>query len=316
MKHKATTGQVHRGAGNRPASGFTLAELLVVIALVTILVAVLVPVTVQSRNRARSVACVSNLRQLGEAIAAYTQDWEDRLPALSATAFAGSAPSGQWPEGSSATQLRTALAKYARSEGVHRCGNDYGAPEYGYGVPEGSVFSRAGSSYLPWSTARSGAYGIAVNGARVGGLVPLSKHVLLRDYGSDWHGYRTRSGLEVEAQTVANAAYADGHSASVPVFSVAVGGRTYACWAAASDSSDGAVFLAGGAGDVRAELSGRRTRAAGALGQPETRFSISGTVEGGGTVHNVDRVFVFGADVQMDAAFRQITAWADDLAAR
>lgn len=315
MSDKKTIGRTIRTSRNQPARGFTLAELLVVIALVAILVAVVVPVTVQSRNRARSVACVSNLRQLGEAIAAYSQDWQDRLPTLAGSPFAGSMASAKWPEGSSATRFRMSLAKYLRNEGVCRCGNDYGAPEYGYDLAGGSVFSRSGSSYMPWSTVRRGLYGVAVNGARTSDLLPPSRHALLRDYGSDWHGYRTRSGLEVEAQTVANAAYADGHSGSVPVFSVAVGERAYACWAAGSDSSDGTVFLSGGAEDVRIDLSGRRTRTTSG-GQSETRFSLSGVVEGGGTLHNVDRVFVFGADIQLDAAFRQIAAWADGLATR
>lgn len=289
--------------------GFTLVELLVVVTLVAILVAVLVPVTVQSRNRARSIACLSNLRQLGGAIMAYGQDWQDRLPTLSATPFAGSAACDEWPEGSSATQLREAISRYVKNSGVYRCPNDLGSPEYGYA--ERSVSSRAGSSYLPWSSARSGRYGVAINGARTSGLSRSSGHVLVRDYGGDWHGYRTRSGLDVEVLTVANAAYADGHSAALPVFTVAAGDRSYCCWTSGESGTSGSVFVSGGSGDVRAELSGRLS-----AGPAETRLSLSGTVSGSEPTQNVDRVFVFGSSTTLDSAFRQVVVWADGLAAR
>ncbi|MEI6914841.1 MAG: type II secretion system protein [Armatimonadota bacterium] len=297
-------------------AGFTLVELLVVIALITILLAIFVPVMVQSRNRARSAACLSNLRQLSSALITYSQDWDDKLPSLTATPFAGSAPSNEWPQGSSATQLRAVLSSYVKNSGVYKCGNDCGSPEYAYGASEGSVFSRAGSSYLPWSAARSGRYGVAINGAKTGALSHMSEHALIRDYGSDWHGFRTRSGLDVEALTVANAAFADGHCASVPVFTASASDRRYSCWATSKDGNSGSVFISGGSGVVQVELSGTRNSSAESAGQIETRLSLSGTVIGGGSVHIVDRVFVLGADTRLDAAFRQVIAWADGLVSR
>src|SRR5947209_765006 len=59
---------------------FTLIELLVVIAIITILAAILFPVFAQAREKARSVVCLSNERQMGLAISMYTQDYDDRLP--------------------------------------------------------------------------------------------------------------------------------------------------------------------------------------------------------------------------------------------
>ncbi len=309
--HTSRYGQSNSGrseAGPRQSAGFTLVELLVVIAVVTILVSVIVPVSIQSRNRARSVACLSNMRQLGGALVAYGQDWRDCLPTLSGTPFAGSAPSDQWPEGSSATQLRAALSRYARSSGVFKCGNDLSSPEFGFEQSEGSVFARSGCSYLPWSAARPGRYGIKVNGARTASVSPASRHLLIRDYGSDWHGFRTRSGLDVEATTVANACYADGHSAAVPVYTVTVSSHRYACW---ESSGSGIVFVSGGSGEVKAELSGRRT-----LGSAGGHLSLSGVVSGGGVTHNVDRVFAFGADASLEATLKQVAAWVDGLVAQ
>src|SRR5437764_27074 len=61
-------------------SAFTLIELLVVIAIIAILAAILFPVFAQAREKARSIACMSNARQIGMAVMQYIQDYDETYP--------------------------------------------------------------------------------------------------------------------------------------------------------------------------------------------------------------------------------------------
>ncbi len=60
--------------------GFTLIELLVVVAIIVILIAILMPALNTAREQAKTVVCLSNLRQMGTAMVGYTQNNANNLP--------------------------------------------------------------------------------------------------------------------------------------------------------------------------------------------------------------------------------------------
>jgi prepilin-type N-terminal cleavage/methylation domain-containing protein/prepilin-type processing-associated H-X9-DG protein len=69
-----------RNIAPRTLRGFTLIELLVVIAIIAILAAILFPVFAQARAKARSISCLSNVKQIGTAFAMYVQDYDEITP--------------------------------------------------------------------------------------------------------------------------------------------------------------------------------------------------------------------------------------------
>lgn len=91
----------------RRRSAFTLVELLVVIGVIGLLVAMLLPALNRARRQSKTVACMSNLKQIGAAIQMYVIDNKGYLPGPT---WGGLAPRYKKDEAA----LPAYLAKYMR----------------------------------------------------------------------------------------------------------------------------------------------------------------------------------------------------------
>jgi len=85
---------------NLDRSGFTLVELLVVIAIIAILAALLMPALKGARERAKTVQCANNQRQIGVAFGGYLNDHDGYYPYIYAEApFTPGAQNVSWNAG-------------------------------------------------------------------------------------------------------------------------------------------------------------------------------------------------------------------------
>ena len=120
---KAVFGSAQRNRDvPRGRKGFTLVELLTVIAIIAVLAAMLFPVFSRAREQARKATCQSNLKQLGLTMMMYSQDYDEHmLPAMVETD-----DSYRWPQ---------ILAPYLKDRAFVTC------PDADYSGTMGSGFT-------------------------------------------------------------------------------------------------------------------------------------------------------------------------------
>ncbi|MGQ9731551.1 MAG: type II secretion system protein [Candidatus Zipacnadales bacterium] len=188
--------------------GFTLIELLVVLAIIAILASLIFPVFFQARAKARSTQCVSNLRQLGQALEMYASDWDELYPF--AKDISDQEVLAQWdafPQWQVwipyMPYLREAMDAYVRNKELWHCPADKGftmLEDSGFPLnATPTCFAKFGESYFYRTE-------IAFRFTMVGGMAYPAETNVLFDGNGSWHG----SGL-IRPQKRWNVLYGDGH---------------------------------------------------------------------------------------------------------
>jgi prepilin-type N-terminal cleavage/methylation domain-containing protein/prepilin-type processing-associated H-X9-DG protein len=121
----------------RFTGAFTLIELLVTITILGILVSLAVPQVGRAIEKANSIKCSNNLRQIGISVGLYAQDNDNRFPTIesmpSDPVYASVDSNGEKPG-----TLLEVLSPYGITESTLKCPSDLRGPNY---------FKKEGSSY-------------------------------------------------------------------------------------------------------------------------------------------------------------------------
>ena len=132
---------------------FTLIELLVVIAIIAILASMLLPALAKAREKARTISCAANLKQLALGNIMYAGDNDGMLPGIS---HGSSSDTALIPQDTDFARNGAVWYRswpvytypYVNSSEVYACpGSTYNCYKIAYGMPYGCSASTAGTIF-------------------------------------------------------------------------------------------------------------------------------------------------------------------------
>lgn len=192
---------------------------MVVLAIITVLGAILFPVFSRVREKGRSASCQENLHQIGLAATMYGQDYEGKFPLggdpidINSTVWSNQ-DGGKWvPIIPTLKPLPIVLSSYLKSSQTWRCASDFGFNEAeGH---SGALLDTHPSCADKWGMSYFYNTRLALTGKTLGNLQAYDNFVPYDTYGPDqisvfydadgnWHG-----GQEDERRY--NVLMADGH---------------------------------------------------------------------------------------------------------
>lgn len=183
---------------------FTLLETLIVLTMIAILVSILLPVFARAREKERQVVCVSNLKQIGAAVAMYRVDYDNLYP-YAADPLTQKYQPGLWQSAdfsaiySSLPTIPTVLQPYIRNREIFRCPSDHGGKVIGHKLLLPTEYGILGTSY-------DFAEGVGLLGVTDEDTEPTTDYYAT-DSASDWHTYPDADFFDLRGNTL----YLDGH---------------------------------------------------------------------------------------------------------
>lgn len=225
------------GRAVKTSKGFTLAELLVVVAIIAILSAILLPVIHQAQDAARTRVCASNLRELGQAFRMYLDDNNGfamgKLPLGNDNFALQPGPLLPYVKQAAASLSERNPKRIWICPGDRGFGNE--PPRWRYGLEAASSYYYPYTAYLAYPFPEivdvASNYTKAYSPRRPDQWARPSRDVLLADYGVNFHrGVRDSNGI-LGNQTVkcVNFLMLDGHVVLGTGWDLSQGYNAYAC---------------------------------------------------------------------------------------
>lgn len=213
-----TASKIGAWPGSVRSSGFSGTDLLVVLAVVSVLAAVALPMVARARSQSRLAQCIANLQQVNRAVLLYAEDHKDTLPFLESSP----APGPWW-------YYKEQVKSYLNLSGPPSPG------EKVFGCPSDRGYSEGGETLIPFRTSRKHnftSYNLnSVNlpgvpniaGWQVSAVKEPSRTLLTMEWTAhaplSWHRSRTgkaNAPFYSDAESVVG--FVDGHVKLIPIY--------------------------------------------------------------------------------------------------